>query len=67
MSGSLAELRIFELAGTAFVPFVRMMLVDAGPDFMRIDRFEEETSYSRDRQRLDLLRWGRRTVSEAQA
>jgi hypothetical protein len=56
MSGSLAELRIFELAGTAFVPFVRMMLADAGPSFMRIDRFEEETSYSRDRQRLDLLR-----------
>jgi len=40
-----------------------MLLSDAGADIIRIDRIEEETVESRDRQRLDLLNRGRRSVA----
>ncbi|MHB8287787.1 MAG: CaiB/BaiF CoA transferase family protein [Acidimicrobiales bacterium] len=65
MPGPLEGIRVLEIAGIGPVPFVAMMLADAGADVLRIDRVGSETWWGIEKEllRRDLVNRGRRSVA----
>ena len=62
MAGPLSGIKIVELAGIGPGPFAAMLLADLGADIIRVDRAQQVNPAAFDRQNLEIMNRGRRSI-----